>query len=143
MIPPYLTKSLGPIPCEGFNHFQWYHFFHPYWKRGLSCPETFVALDHLWCKKQKSIKQYNKCSDRSAEVLLPTLSGNYDRPINQPANPPKDRPGHTEVTLPIISVVIITFFKGRLWPRTMSRLSSIQVGQQLSSAQQGTYNYFN
>ena len=32
----------------------------------------------------------NKCSDRSMEVLLPALLGNYDRPTDQPT----DRRGH-------------------------------------------------
>ena len=36
----------------------------------------------------------NKCSDRSIEVKLPALLGNYDRPT--------DRPGIREVSLPIM-----------------------------------------
>ena len=45
----------------------------------------------------------NKWSDKSMEVYLPALLEKYDRPTNKPTDRrTTDRPGHREVTLPII-----------------------------------------
>ena len=51
------------------------------------------------------MREKNKCSDRSMEVKLPVLLGNFDRPTYQPTNRPTDatdKPGHGEVALEII-----------------------------------------
>ena len=59
----------------------------------------------------------NKCSDRSMEVKLPALLGNYDRQTNQPADRPTnqrtDRQVHREVKLLIKIVnkcVVLLFY---------------------------------
>ena len=60
----------------------------------------------------------NKCSDRSMEVKLPALLGNYDRQTNQPADRPTnlrtdDKQVHREVKLLIKMVnkcVVLLFY---------------------------------
>ena len=44
----------------------------------------------------------NMCSDRSTEVRVAALLGNYDTDLNQPTNRLTDRPGIREVSLPMI-----------------------------------------
>ena len=67
------------------------------------CQETFndvfnnsIIAINFWLKDKRyqiteEITKKNKCSERSMEVKLPALLGNYDRPTNRRTNQPRDR----------------------------------------------------
>ena len=57
---------------------------------------SFNSVTKLCCCASTVVDLRNKCSDRSMEVKLSTLLGNYDRPTDQPTNQPKDRTTNQE-----------------------------------------------
>ena len=58
----------------------------------LSCFRTLVLVGHV--HRLHWIHKKNKCFDRSMEVKLPALLGNYDRQTNRPTTRRTDRRAH-------------------------------------------------
>ena len=80
--------------------------------RGAIGNRANYAMGHTYERTRISVEVASrliKCSDRSREVKLPALLGNYDRPTDRPTNQPvdTDRQGHCEVSLQTIAILMM------------------------------------